>query len=148
LAGRAWQPQDCRDRDKADRVVSPSFPGNDRQADGVTTNHTPAGSEKAVSRVMPKPASRCPRCRLAFGSTDLMLDHLNARHLSKASSVGHGPAQEVTDGHVVHALESGTVADLERAFRRPSRPRHRRGPVIVAIVALLLLITLVTALLA
>jgi hypothetical protein len=147
LAGRAPHPQDCRDREKADPVVSPSFRGNDRQADGVTMNHTPAGSEKAVSRVMPKPASRCPRCRLAFGSTDLMLDHLNARHLSKASSVGHGPAQEVTDGHVVHALESGTVADLERAFRRPSRRRHHRGSVIVTIVALLL-ITLVMALLA
>lgn len=103
-----------------------------------------------MSRVMPKPANRCPRCRLAFGSTDLMLDHLNARHLRRATSVGHFPAQEVTDAHVVHALESGTVAELEPAFRRPSRPRHRRGSVIVTIVALLLLllITLVMALLA
>ena len=100
-----------------------------------------------MSRVMPRPVSRCPRCQLAFGSADLMLDHLNAHHLTQPSSAGHCVAQEITNAHAVHAPVSDVVlADLERAFRLPSRPRRRRGLVIVALVGLLLVASVVVVL--
>ena len=92
-----------------------------------------------MSRVMPRPADRCPRCQLNFSSADLMLDHLNADHLRQPSSNGRERAAASTAPRaVLTSTPDAEVADLERMFRRPSRPRARRVAVIAAIAALLL----------
>ena len=100
-----------------------------------------------MSRVMPRPASRCPRCLVNFDSTDLMLDHLNADHLTQTSSSGRvGAATSAAASSMLMSMSDAEVADLERAFRRPARPRHRRVSVIVAMAALLLIVCAVAVL--
>jgi hypothetical protein len=93
-----------------------------------------------VSRVMPRPADRCPQCQLSFSSVDLMLDHLNADHGRQESSNdrSHAAASIVQKGKRT-SIPDAEIADLERMFRQPSRPRARRVAVIAAIGALLLI---------
>lgn len=92
-----------------------------------------------MSRVMPRSANRCPQCQLSFGSADLMLDHLNADHLRQTALNGRERAAASTAPNaVLTSTSDAEVADLERMFRQPSRPRARRVAVIAAIAALLL----------
>ena len=91
-----------------------------------------------MSLFMPRPASRCPRCQLAFGSSDLMLDHLSADHLRKGSTRSRVVARERTITQTASTMSDG-VADLERAFRRTHRPHRRRVAMTVAVTAFLLL---------
>jgi hypothetical protein len=64
------------------QVSPPSSPGKDQRADPMTWGSTSGSEVRAASfHVTPRPAIRCPRCRVAFGSPDLMLEHLNDHHL-------------------------------------------------------------------
>ena len=93
-----------------------------------------------MSRVMPMPASRCPQCELSFSSADLMLDHLYADHPRQESSNDRKhTASRTAQMYVPTSLPDAEVADLERMFRRPSRPRARRVAIIAAIASLLLI---------
>lgn len=93
-----------------------------------------------MSRVMPRPANRCPQCQLSFSSADLMLDHLNADHLRQTAlngreRAGGSNAQKA----VLTSTSDAEIADLERMLRRPSRPRVRRIAIVAAIAAFLLI---------
>src|SRR5687767_5104183 len=89
---------------------------------------------------MPRPAERCPRCQLSFSSADLMLDHLTADHLRQPSSNDRDrSAASTAPKAVLTSTSAAEIADLERMFRQPSRPRARRVAIIAAIAALLLI---------
>jgi hypothetical protein len=93
-----------------------------------------------VSRVMPRPAARCPQCQLSFSSADLMLDHLNADHLRHAALNSRERAGASNAPRaVLMSTSDAEVADLERMLRRPWRPRVRRVAIVAAIAALLLI---------
>ena len=93
-----------------------------------------------MSRVMPRPADRCPQCQLSFSSADLMLDHLNADHLRHPSSNRRERAASSTAQKAgLMSTSEAEIADLERMFRLPSRPRGRRVAIIAAIAVLLLI---------
>jgi hypothetical protein len=113
----------------------------------MTTARNAAGEENAMFRGTPTPASRCPRCQFAFGSADLMLDHLNADHLAHASpdGIAHGrtgaPAAFLP-------VSDAVLAGLETAFRSSSGNRHPRGLILAAVLVLLLLVAGFVAVLA
>lgn len=127
--------------------VQPS-PGSQQHADQTTSG---AGKENAGFRVTPRPAIRCPRCRFTFGSTDLMLDHLNTSHLNvRHSAHASVDSDSVTQrsSRADRAVTPPDVvpADLGSASRGASKQSDPRRLVIGTILACLLIIWIVAVL--
>jgi hypothetical protein len=133
------------------QVSLQSPPGSGQQGDQTTTRITAAAKNAGFS-VTPRPAVRCPRCQFAFGSTDLMLDHLKADHLdadgfthTSLDIVGvthRSPGSDLTDARQSDAV----LTDLEGADPEESELRAPRRVVIAVILAYVLLVLIVAVL--
>jgi hypothetical protein len=126
------------------QVTMPSSSETDMHADQTTTRATAADTRIGFS-VKPRPAIRCPRCQFAFGSTDLMLDHLKADHLD---ADGFTHTSLVIDGGTRSSGANRTVArrpaaeptDPEGAYREANTFRAPRRLVIAVVLAYLLIV--------
>jgi hypothetical protein len=127
------------------QVTMPSSSETDMHADQTTTRATAADTRIGFS-VKPRPAIRCPRCQFAFGSTDLMLDHLKADHLD---ADGFTHTSLVIDGvtrrssgadRVVARQPAAELTDPEGAYRGANTFRAPRRLVIAVVLAYLLIV--------
>jgi hypothetical protein len=127
------------------RVSLPSSSGGGQHADQTTTT-TAADTSGAEFSVTPRPVLPCPRCLLAFGSTDLMLDHLKADHLD-ADRFTHTSLDLVGVTHrnvgadlAVPRQPDAVLTDLEGAHRGVNKLRSPRRVVVAVILAYLLIV--------
>lgn len=80
-----------------------------QQADQAPS--TSGGKIAAGFRLTPRPAILCPRCRVAFGSPELMLEHLNDHHLN-ARHQTDAPVDIDDDIHQDDAVPDDEVSRL------------------------------------
>jgi hypothetical protein len=126
---------------------------SDHRVDQMTTRSTSTAKEKIGFRVTSRPAIRCPRCRFAFGSPALMLDHLNVHHrksdrLTRTSAESDDDKQMSRGVHLVHM----TTADPLLTHPEVSYPRSRRfldpRRLVIGVILANLLIVCIVAILA